>query len=140
MTRTKINLKPLIVIFISIVTLAVTTLCLRQWNRTHRAGLGLRDGTEAYENKQWGQAAENLGKYIAIVPDDVPAIMKYAEAQINVVPMNMKTINQALNSYRRVLRLDPTHTKAVLSLMDIYMQLLKSPARCGCRTLCMTRS
>lgn len=128
MTRTKINLKPLIVVFISIVTLAVTTLYLRQWNRTHRAGLGLRDGTEAFDNKQWVQAAENLGKYIAIVPDDVPAIMKYADAQINILPMDINTINQALNSYRRVLRLDPTHKKAILSLMDIYMHLLKSPA------------
>ncbi|MCF7954555.1 MAG: tetratricopeptide repeat protein, partial [Phycisphaerae bacterium] len=128
MTRTKINLKPLIVIFISIVTLAVTTLALRQWNRTNRAGLGLRDGTEAFENKQWAKAAESLGEYIAIVPDDVSALMKYADAQINTLPMNISTVNQALNSYRRVLRIDPTHTKAVLSLMDIYMQLLKSPA------------
>ncbi|MBW8015860.1 MAG: tetratricopeptide repeat protein [Planctomycetes bacterium] len=128
MTRTKINLKPLIVIFISIVTLAMTTLCLRQWNRNHRAGLGLRDGTEAFENKQWQLAAENLGKYIVIFPDDVSAIMKYAEAQINITPMNAGTINQALNSYRKVLRIDPTHKKAVLSLMNIYMHLMKIPA------------
>lgn len=128
MTKTKINLKPLVVIFLSIVTLAVTSLCLRQWNRTHQAGLGLRDGTEAFENKQWLLAAENLGKYIAIVPNDASVIMKYADAQINIVPMNINTINQALNSYRRVLRLNPTHKKAVLSLMDIYMQLLNSPA------------
>ena len=121
MTRTKINYKPLIVIFISILTLAVTTFSLRQWNRTHRAGIGLRDGIKAFENKQWETAVQNLGKYIAIVPDDVSALMKYGDAQINIFPMNINTINQAINSYRRVLRIDPVHKFAVLSLMDIYM-------------------
>jgi len=128
MTRKKINLKPIIVILISIVTLAATTYFVRQWNRSHRAVVGLRRGTEAYENKQWTLAADNLGKYIAIVHDDVDAIIKYADAQINIKPIRSNNINQALNSYRRAVRLDPSNSQAVISLMETYMHMLNSPA------------
>lgn len=60
----KINWKLIIVLVISLVVLGVTVYGLRRWNRLHRAEAGLELGNKAYEDAQWVEAAQNLGRYL----------------------------------------------------------------------------
>ncbi|RKY11528.1 MAG: hypothetical protein DRP65_03980 [Planctomycetota bacterium] len=119
----KINWKLIIVLVISLVVLGVTAYGLRWWNRLHRAEAGLGLGNRAYENAQWLEAAQNLGRYLTVEPDDIGALMKYAQAQLNIIPLKRGNISQAINAYRRVLRIDRTNTEAAIKLINIYIQM-----------------
>ncbi len=119
----KINWKLIIVLVISLVVLGVTAYGLRRWNRLHRAEAGLELGNRAYENARWVEAAQNLGRYLTVEPDDIDALMKYAQAQLNIIPLKRGNISQAINAYRRVLRIDRTNTEAATKLIEIYIQM-----------------
>ncbi|MHC5061272.1 MAG: tetratricopeptide repeat protein [Planctomycetota bacterium] len=121
--KRKINWKLILVIVISLVVLSITAYGLRKWNRLNRAEAGLELGTRAYENSQWGEAAQQLGKYLGVEPDDTDALMKYAQAQFNIKPLKRDGISRAINAYRRVMRIDRTHSEAAIKLIDIYIQL-----------------
>ncbi len=119
----KINWKLMLVVLISLVVLGITAYGLRKWNRLHRAETGLELGSKAYENAQWAEAAQNLGRYLGVEPDDIDALMKYAQAQFNIRPLKQSNISQAINAYRKVLRIDRTHSEAATKLIDMYIQL-----------------
>ena len=115
----KINWKFILVVLISLVVLGITAYGLRKWNRLHRAETGLELGSKAYENAQWAEAAQNLGRYLGVEPDDIDALMKYAQAQFNIRPLKRGNISQAINAYRRILRTDRTHSEAATKLIEI---------------------
>ena len=119
----KVNWKLIIVLVIGLVVLGITAYGLRWWNRLHRAEAGLELGNRAYEDAQWAEAAHNLGRYLAVEPDDIDALMKYAEAQLNIIPLKRNSISQAINAYRRILRIDRTNTEAATKLIDMYIQM-----------------
>ena len=80
MARRYFNWKLAIVLVIGFVVLAATAFGLRQWRRSGRAGRGLEVGIKAYNERRWEDAAKNLGLYLAIERDDVPVLLKYADA------------------------------------------------------------
>ncbi|MCH9022254.1 MAG: tetratricopeptide repeat protein, partial [Planctomycetes bacterium] len=104
-----INWQLIIVVLIAIFILAVSGYGLRQWNRSHRAKKGLEAGLIAYEKGQWLEAARHLGSYIGYIPNSkeiIPILLKYAEAQMNRRPANKGSLNQAIASYRNILRIE----------------------------------
>ena len=107
MAKVKINWQLIIVLTIAVGVLVLTAYGLRKYNRSHRAETALENGNKAFDNAQWQEAAENLGKYLGVMPNDIEVLMKYAQAQLNRTPVKRDNIAQAINSYRRVLRLDP---------------------------------
>ncbi len=119
----KINWKLIIVLVIGLVVLGITAYGLRKWNRLNRAETGLQIGSKAYENAQWTEAAQHLGRYLGVEPDDIDALMKYAQAQLNIIPLKRDNIFQAINAYRRVLRIDRTNSEAATKLIEIYIQM-----------------
>jgi tetratricopeptide (TPR) repeat protein len=119
----KINWKLIIVLMIGLVVLGITVYGLRKWNRLHRAESSLEDGNKAYDNAKWHEAAENLGRYLAVESEDVDALLRYAQAQLNIRPLKRDNILRAVNAYRRVLRIDKTYKEAAMMLIEIYMQL-----------------
>jgi len=119
----KINWKLIIVLVIGLVVLGITAYGLRWWNRLNRAEAGLELGNRAYEDAQWVEAAQNLGRYLTVEPDDIDAMMRYAQAQLNIIPLKRGNISQAINAYRRALRIDRTNTEAATKLIDIYIQM-----------------
>ena len=76
------NWKLAIVLVMSVVVLGSTVVGLRQWRRTNKAEQGYILGNEAYGEKRWEEAAENLGRYLVLERDDVPTLLKYADAQM----------------------------------------------------------
>ncbi|MHC4244199.1 MAG: tetratricopeptide repeat protein, partial [Planctomycetota bacterium] len=121
MPRRYFNWKLAIVLIISIGVLGVTAFGLRQWQRTNRADQGLILGNNAYDHQRWEEAAENLGRYLAIEQNDVPVLLKYAEAQLKIRPKRGSNFVQAINAYRNVLRADKNNTKAAMQLTELYL-------------------
>jgi tetratricopeptide (TPR) repeat protein len=121
MPRRYFNWKLAIVLLIGLVVLGATAFGLRQWRRSTRAELGLEAGIKAYNEHRWEEAARNLGRYLAVERDDVPALLKYADAQLNIRPLKRNNIQQAIAAYRTVLRVDKNNSEAVTKLTEMYL-------------------
>jgi len=121
MPRRYFNWKLAIVLLIGLVVLGATAFGLRQWRRGTRAELGLEAGIKAYNEHRWEEAARNLGSYLAVERDDVPALLKYADAQLNIRPLKRNNIQQAIAAYRTALREDKNNSEAVTKLTEMYL-------------------
>ena len=123
MARRYFNWKLFVVIIIGFLVLAVTAYGLRKWQKSQRADIAYEAGIKAFENKQWDQAAINIGKYIPTAPEDVDMLHKYAEAQINRRPVSQNNIMQAASALRNVLRVKDSDTDAAKKLASLYLKL-----------------
>lgn len=123
MAKMRINWQLIIVLTIAVGVLAFTAYGLRKYNRSNRAETALDNGNKAFDNAQWQQAAVNLGKYLGVMPNDIDVLMKYAQAQLNRIPVKRGNISQAINAYRQILRLDPGAKEAAKKLINIYLQI-----------------
>ena len=121
MARRYFNWKLAIVLLIGFVVLGATAFGLRQWRRSTRAERGLVLGNKAYDEHRWEEAAGNLGRYLAVERDDVPILLKYADAQLNIRPLKRNNLQHAIASYRIVLREDKNNSKAVTKLTELYL-------------------
>jgi len=123
MTGRYFNWKLVIVLLMGLVVLGTTAFVLRQWQRSRRAEQGLVLGNIAYDEHKWEEAANQLGRHLGVVQDDVPALLKYAEAQLNIRPLKQGSIRQAIAAYRNVLRLDQSNFKAAKHLSEMYIRM-----------------
>ncbi len=123
MPRRYFNWKLAIVLLISLVVLCVTAFGLRRWQKANSAEQGLALGNQAYNEQNWEEAAENLGRYLAVQQDDIQVLLKYADAQMHIRPRKHNYIQQAIAAYRIVLRVDDTHSEAALQLTEIYLMM-----------------
>ena len=115
------NWKLAIVLLIGLVVLGMSAFGLRQWRRTNRAEQSLIIGNKAYDEHRWEDAAEHLGKYIALERDDVSILLKYADAQLKIRPAERNRVQQAIGTYRTVLRIDRANSEAAMQLTEIYL-------------------
>ncbi|MBN1817238.1 MAG: tetratricopeptide repeat protein [Sedimentisphaerales bacterium] len=124
----KINWKLLLVLFLATIVMAATIYGLRRWQVGGRAEQALARGIQAFEDKEWDTAADQLGRYVSMKPDDAEMLMKYAQAQLNRIPPKPEQLVQARNAYRQVLRLDESYSidsirrEATLAVAQIYLQ------------------
>ena len=121
MAKRYFNWKLAIVLVISVVVLSLTAFGLRQWQRTNRADRSLVLGNKAYDEQNWREAAENLGRYLTIEQDDITVLMKYAQANLKIRPLRRSNIAQAINAYRIVLRADKNNSEAAIQLAELYL-------------------
>ncbi len=123
MARRYFNWKLIIVSLLVIVVLGGSAFVLRQWQRSRRAEQGLVRGNKAYDEHKWEEAAQQLGRYLGVAQDDIPALLKYAEAQLNIRPVKQSNVQQAIAVYRNILRLDQGNLEAVRRLSEIYLSM-----------------
>ncbi|MFH1371559.1 MAG: tetratricopeptide repeat protein [Planctomycetota bacterium] len=123
MARRYFNWKLVIVLLMALAVLGGTAFVLRQWQRSRRAELGLVRGTKAYDEQNWEQAAQQFGRYLNVMQDNVPVLHKYAEAQMNIRPLKQNNIQQAIAAYRNILRLDQNNFEATKRLSEIYLRM-----------------
>lgn len=121
MTRGYFNWKLAIVLLLGAVVLAVTALGLRRWQRNTRADQALPVGQAAYADQRWAEAASELGRYLAVNHDDVPILLKYADAQLHIRPLTSGNVEHAVAAYRSVLRLDKSNLEAANRLIELYL-------------------
>jgi len=123
MPRRYFNWKLAIVLVIGLGVLSTTAVGLRRWHRDRRGEQGLQAGIEAYNQREWEQAAMNLGRYLAVEQSDVPILLKYADAQLNIRPLKSNHLQQAIAAYRTVLRIDKANCEAATKLVEIYLAM-----------------
>lgn len=123
MKKRHFNWKAVIVLVISLVVLVVTVFGFRQWQRNRLAYTARQAGLKAYENRLWENAVTNLGRYLAVNHGDTQILLKYAEAQLNIRPLKRNNIQQAVATYRTILRIDKNNLTAVKKLVSLYLQM-----------------
>jgi tetratricopeptide (TPR) repeat protein len=121
MAKRYFNWKLAVVLVIGLVVLGVASFALRQWQRSTRAERALILGQKAYDEDKWREAASDLGRYLALHQNDVPVLLKYADAQLKVRPTKSGNVQQAVQAYRSVLRIDSNNSEAVKQLVQIYL-------------------
>ena len=121
MPRRYFNWKLAVVLLMGLVILGVTAFGLRQWRRSNRAGRGLEAGLKAYDENNWQDAAHNLGSYLAVERDDVPILLKYADAHLHIRPLKQNNLRQAIAAYRAALRVDKNNNEAATKLTEMYL-------------------
>ncbi len=117
------NWKLAIVLVIGFVILGSIAFGLRQWQKANRAEQGLVLGNKAYDEQRWEDAAKDLGRYLRIKRDDVPTLLKYADAQLKIRPSKRNNIQQAIEAYRVVLRVDKNNYEAAMQLTELYLMM-----------------
>ncbi|MGA2069873.1 MAG: tetratricopeptide repeat protein [Sedimentisphaerales bacterium] len=123
MAKRYFNWKLAVVLLMGLAVLSATAFGLRHWQRGRRASHGLSLGNKAYSEGRWQDAAEQLGQYLAVVQDDVPILLKYADSELNQRPMKAGNVQQAISAYRSILRLNPENMEAVSRLLEIYLNV-----------------
>ena len=123
MPKRYFNWKLAIVLLIGLVVLGVTAFGLRRWRRMGRAEEGLILGNEAYNEHRWEEAASNLGRYLGVNQNDVPVLLKYADAHLKIRPLKRNNIQQAIGAYRIILRVDKNHSQAVKELSGVFLAM-----------------
>lgn len=121
MPKRYFNWKLAIVLLIGLAVLGVTAFGLRWWQKRNRAEGGLAVGNKAYSECRWEDAASNLGRYLAVKGDDVPILLKYADAQIRIRPLKRNNIQQAIGAYENALRTDKNNSEAARQLSGLYL-------------------
>lgn len=121
MPRRYFNWKLAIVLLIGLVVLGAIAFGLRQWRRSSRAERGLILGNKAYNEHRYEEAASQWGRYLSVERTDVPILLKYADAHLNIRPLKNNNIQQAIAAYRTALREDENNFEAALKLTEIYL-------------------
>jgi tetratricopeptide (TPR) repeat protein len=122
MARRYFNWKLAIVLVLGLSLLSITAFGLRRWQKTKRADQSLVLGNQAYTEHKWQDAAVHLGRYLAVSQDNVPILLKYADAQLKIRPLKSGNLQQAVTAYRAALRADKDNSEAALRLTEIYLQ------------------
>jgi cellulose synthase operon protein C len=123
MPKRYFNWKLAIVLLIALTVLGVTAFGIRRWQKKGRAEDGLALGNKAYNENRWEDAARELGRYLAVKGDDVPILLKYADAQLKFRPLKRNNIQQAIGAYRTVLRVDKNNSEATKQLTGLYLAM-----------------
>jgi len=121
MAKRYFNWTLVIVLVVGSGVFAAAVFALHRWQVSTRAEQALPEGIQAYDQKDWDEAAGRLGRYLGTHSDDVPVLLKYAEAQIKRRPATQGHIDQAINTYRSVLRFDPNNAEAARGLVNLYL-------------------
>lgn len=123
MPRRYFNWKLAIVLLIGLVVLGVTAYGLRQWRRSNRSERGLILGNKAYGEHRYEEAALQLGRYLAVERNDVPILLKYADAQLSIRPLKSDNIMQVVAAYRIALRENENNSEVVTKLTELYLEM-----------------
>ena len=123
MAKNKFNWKLTFIALIFLTVLSVTAVGLRKWQRNRMAYNARQTGLIAYKARQWDQAAKYLGRYLAVNRHDVEIFFKYAQAQLNIRPLKRGNMQQAIATYRAILRTDKDSRSATENLITLYMQI-----------------
>lgn len=115
------NWKLAIVLFVAAVVFVIAVFGLHRWQKTTKAEQALPRGQKAFDARQWDEAADQLGRYLAVNNQDVSVLVKYAEAQLNRRPVTPGNVQMAIAAYRNALRFKPDDMETAKRLTEVYL-------------------
>lgn len=115
------NWKLAIVLVVAVAVFVVAAVVLHHWQKTTRAEHALTLGEKAYAAKNWEEAANQLGRHLAVNGKDVEALIKYADAQMKKRPVVGGNVQLAIQAYRAVLRDHPEDVETAKRLVEVYL-------------------
>ena len=121
MAKRYFNWKLAFVLVVAVVVFAAAAFALHSWQKNTRAEQALPLGEQAYEQGDWQEAAKQFGRYLVVHGSDISILLKYADAQLKIRPLDSASIQQAIAAYSSVLRLDGANTEAARQLVEIYL-------------------
>jgi|GEM_PF-5054478 len=121
----------LAILFTVLIIIVGSAYFIRKFNISAQGAQGLKLGKIAYEKKSWTEAVVQLGKYTGRAehtPELIPILMMYAEAQVNIRPVNSSALMFAVNTYRIVQQIeekynisDMNKSAATENLISLYL-------------------
>lgn len=121
MARRHFNWTLAIVLVVGSGVFVAAVFALHRWRVSSRAERALPVGEQAYDQQDWDKAVGRFYQYLTVHGDDVPVLLKYAEANLKRRPPTRGHIDRAIGAYRSVIRFDPNNTQAVRGLVEIYL-------------------
>jgi len=129
-----VNVKVLAVLVAVVCAVAIGGYLLHEHRVRSAEHRALAEGNAAYENRQFTIAAVRLGQYLGRHPDDLPTLLKYADAQLHRRPPVKSNVEQAINAWEQILRwragageavggLKAEQVEAARKLTDLYLRL-----------------
>lgn len=115
------NWKLAIVLVVAVAVFVVAVFGLHRWQKTTKAEQALPRGEKAFEARQWDEAADQFGRYLAVNNQDVAILIKYAEAQLNRRPVTQGNVQMAIAAYRNALRFRPDDVETAKRLTELYL-------------------
>jgi tetratricopeptide (TPR) repeat protein len=113
-----------IVLVAAVVVFVGAVLLLHVWRRSMRAvraEQALPIGQQAYDQRDWDKAADQLGRYVMVHSDDTAILLKYADAQLKRRPTTPGNISLAIRACQSVWQLDRNNKEAVERLVKVYV-------------------
>jgi tetratricopeptide (TPR) repeat protein len=126
--RRIINWKFILVILIAFGVLAAVAVGLRNWNRQNKSSQGMTEGLLAYDEARWDVAASRLSWYVyntEDTPEKIPIILKFAESLMNTRPRSASELKDAVNAYKKIVRVEEDHGVPPESLSVAAEQLME---------------
>lgn len=111
----------LVVIILLIVAVGAGLYGLHKYRKKAAATKALASGLVASDAREYTKAANELGRYVAANSQDIPVLMKYADAQIKRRPQSRASVSQAVAALDKVLRLQPGHAEAAEQLITLFL-------------------
>lgn len=115
------NWKLAIVLVVAAFVFIVAAATLHRWQKSTRAEHALVRGQEAYAQRDWDGAADQLGRYLMVNGKDTAALISYAKAQLNRRPITGGNVQLAIQAYRGVLRDHPEDIETAKRLVQVYL-------------------
>lgn len=105
-----------------LVAVAVGGYFVRKQQVAGRILAGRNAGAVALAAGKYFEAMHAIGPYVNKHPQDVAAILDYAQARQNVIENNGRHITDSISLYRRVLELQPDNAEARRNLLELYVR------------------
>ncbi len=121
MARRQFNWTLAIVLVVAVAVFAGAVAALHHWQKGSRAERSRPLGERAYDQENWDEAAEQLSPYVEFRPDDIPVLLKYADAQLRRRPRTQGHVGRAVSTYQSILRMDAGNVEAAKRLIELYL-------------------
>jgi tetratricopeptide (TPR) repeat protein len=121
MARRYFNWTLAIVLVVAAVVFGAAVFTLHRWQKSTRAERSLPRGDQAYAEGNWDEAADQFGRYLSVRNDDLPVLLKYADAQRKRRPVTQGHLEHAITTYQTILRMDAGNGEAAKGLVELLL-------------------
>ena len=112
-----------LIVLLTLLAVAIGGYGFHKYRKRAIVRQALSAGTAAYDARQWTEAANQLGRYLAARPQDIDILMKYADAQMRRRPQSKSSFQQVASALETVLRIRRGDPKASETLAQFYLAI-----------------